>query len=146
MLWVNTNRILHRQSVQSTNIQSGVVRFVSTDCKARKIIALKSDNQKQMENAHPCHRLAGKSQEEQSPERDPSQVAASPYVGSRGATARLQPFQSHSWIAFTCTPVAQVIRGSDCDSTVPIQPLTMLHWKWLSCTNVCMFTWGKIMM
>ena len=46
--------------VQSTNIQSGVVRLVSTDCKAKKIIALERDDRKQMESAQPCHRLAGK--------------------------------------------------------------------------------------
>ena len=109
MLWVNTNRILHRQSVQSTNIQSGVVRFVSTDCKARKIIALKSDNQKQMENAHPCHRLAGKSQEEQSSERDPSSEAVSPKMGSRRSRARLHPFVTQVNCLHLCSVADSVL-------------------------------------
>jgi len=61
--------------LQSTDIQSDVVRLVSTDCIARKIIKIES---KINENAHPCLRLAEKLQREQSPERDPSLVAVSP--------------------------------------------------------------------
>ena len=37
-----------------------MVRFVSTDDKARKIITLERDNLKQMESAHLCHRLTNK--------------------------------------------------------------------------------------
>lgn len=55
-----------------------MVRLVSTEHKARKVIMLEKDNWKQTETAHLCCRLAGRTQEEQPPERDPSVVAVSP--------------------------------------------------------------------
>jgi len=56
-----------------------MVRLVSTDHKARKIIALERDNLKQMENARLCCMLAGKKvQEEQSPKTDSISAAVSP--------------------------------------------------------------------
>ena len=48
------------QLLYSQHAYSGVVRLVSTDHKARKIIVLERENKKQMENTHCCCRLAGK--------------------------------------------------------------------------------------
>ena len=57
-------------------------------------------------------------QEEWSPERDPSSVAVSPSTGSRRGGARLHPFQSHRWIAFTCAPTADSVLASGDQSEV----------------------------
>jgi len=73
-----------------------VVRLVSTDSKARKIIALKKDKQKQIESGHLCHRLTRKLPKKQSPKKkEPSSVAVSPEMGSRRGGSKLHPFRSH---------------------------------------------------
>jgi len=57
-------------------------------------------------------------QEEQSPGREPSSVAVSPQMGSRRGAARLHPFWSHRWIAFSCAPVADSVLTSGGQSEV----------------------------
>ena len=71
-----------------------------------------------MESTHLCCRLMRKLQEKQYPERDPSAVAVSPYMGSRRGGARLYPFWSHRWIAFTCAPTAGSVLASADQSAV----------------------------
>jgi len=59
-------------------------------------------------------------------------------MASRRGGARLHPFQSHKWIAFTCgwlSPfLSWSISGSSCDSPVPIQSHVSRHSgrSWLS--------------
>ena len=86
---------LARQVYKSTNIQSGVVRLVSTNRTARKIITLERENKKQMKMLTCVLGLQKKLQKEQSPERDSPSVAVSPQMGSRRGGARLHPFLSH---------------------------------------------------
>ena len=68
---------------------------------------------KQREDSSPVSedsRFTGESTtREQSPERDPSPVAVSPYLGSKRGAARLHSFRSHMWIAFTCAPRADLV-------------------------------------
>ena len=42
-------------------------------------------------------------------ERDPSPVEVSPSMGTKRGAARLHPFLSRTWIAFTCAPRALLV-------------------------------------
>ena len=83
-------------------------------------------------NENTLLRLQKKLQKEQSPERDSSSVAVSPQMGSRRGGARLHPFQSHRWIAFTCAPAADSVLASGDQSEVQAEtqqfPYNVLLW------------------
>ena len=100
--------------------------------------------------------FAGKSFiKEESPEGNPSPAAVSLQMKSKRGGARLHPFWSHRWIAFTCAPRADLVLSPGAQSVVQavIQqfPYTALRKISLPegtvgcvCIDVCFSLWVQL--